>query len=86
MLGGELGSVGPVVELRGGAVGQPEQASHTGSVAGRHGVVQQRVDGGAQVEQHEGDQVEVLGHGVKIGAGVRRHGEEGPAHVEGQPA
>lgn len=72
-----------VVGLSGPLV-QQEEALGCGPVFPGHEVVDDGVDGGAEVAEHHGGRVEVLAqHGRVV---VVHLGEEVPADVVGQPA
>lgn len=66
---------------------KPQESEHGHAVLLGHDVVENGVDGGAEVEEHKGHQVAVLADlGDLQGAGLEGLGEEVPPHVEGQPA
>lgn len=62
-----------------------EQGADVVTVTGGHDVVEQWVDGGAAVEQHEGNEVQVLRQEINLNAGVQRQTEQRTSHMEGQP-
>lgn len=68
-------------------VGQAEEARHGAAVLPRHGIVEDGVDGGAQVEEDHRHHAAVLGERrEQRGGGVQRAELQVAAHVEGQPA
>ena len=72
-----------VVSLSGPLV-QQEEAFGCGPVLPGHEVVDDRVDGGAEVAEHHGGHVEVLAQRGRVE--IIHLGEEVPANVVGQPA
>lgn len=94
---GGLGPAAGAVALHGAAgraaavglvlVGLAEEAGHGAAVLPRHGVVEDGVDGGAQVEEDHRHHAAVLGErGEQRGGRVQRAELQVAAHVEGQPA
>lgn len=68
-------------------VGETEEARHCAAVLPRHGVVEDGVDGGAQVEENHGHHAAVLGQrGEQRGGRVQGAELQVAAHVERQPA
>ena len=72
-----------VVSLSGPLV-QQEEAFGCGPVLPGHEVVDDGVDGGAEVAEHHGGHVEVLAQRGRVE--IIHLGEEVPANVVGQPA
>lgn len=68
-------------------VGLAEEAGHGAAVLPRHGVVEDGVDGGAQVEEDHRHHAAVLGERREQRGGRAQRAElQVAAHVEGQPA
>ncbi len=74
-----------MTQLVRGAHRQLQHGEDIGAVASGHDVIQQRIDRGADVKQHQRHQVEVLTDVIQLRAGVRDR-KQRPAHVERQPA
>lgn len=69
------------------AVGQAEEARRCAPVFPGHGVIEDGVDGGTQVEENHGHQTAVLGqHGKQRGRSVQRAELQVATHMERQPA
>lgn len=82
--GRERGGAGPVAQLVRGAHRQPQHGEDTGTVTRRHDVIQQGIDSGAHVKQHQRHQIKILTDVIQLLTGVG-HRKQRPTHVKRQP-